>query len=96
MALLFAMFQAKPSPFCLLDEVDAPLDDANVERFLRLLEEFQAGTQFIIITHNKVTMNVAEVLYGLTMTDGVSKKIAVRFEDVNQQVAEPEPLAQAG
>ena len=95
-ALLFAMFQAKPSPFCLLDEVDAPLDDANVERFLRLLEEFQAGTQFIIITHNKVTMNVAEVLYGLTMTDGVSKKIAVRFEDVNQQVAEPEPLAQAG
>ncbi len=94
-ALLFAMFQAKPSPFCLLDEVDAPLDDANVQRFLGLLEEFQQGTQFIIITHNKVTMNVAEVLYGLTMSDGVSKKISVRFEDVNRQVSE-EPMARAG
>ncbi len=94
-ALLFAMFQAKPSPFCLLDEVDAPLDDANVQRFLGLLEEFQQDTQFIIITHNKVTMNVAEVLYGLTMSDGVSKKISVRFEDVNRQVSE-EPMARAG
>jgi len=94
-ALLFAMFQAKPSPFCLLDEVDAPLDDANVERFLRLLEEFQRDTQFIIITHNKVTMNVAAVLYGLTMADGVSKKISVRFEDVSRRAA-TEPLAKAG
>jgi chromosome segregation protein len=94
-ALLFAMFQAKPSPFCLLDEVDAPLDDANVQRFLGLLEEFQRDTQFIIITHNKVTMNVAEVLYGLTMADGVSRKISVRFEEVNRQAAQ-EPLAKAG
>ena len=94
-ALLFAMFQAKPSPFCLLDEVDAPLDDANIQRFLGLLEEFQRDTQFIIITHNKVTMNVAEVLYGLTMSEGVSKKISVRFEDVSRQ-ATGEPLAKAG
>lgn len=94
-ALLFAMFQAKPSPFCLLDEVDAPLDDANVERFLMLLGEFRRDTQFIIITHNKMTMNAAQVLYGLTMTDGVSRQISVRFEDI-EQMPDDEPLAKAG
>ncbi|MFW6189623.1 MAG: chromosome segregation protein SMC [Planctomycetota bacterium] len=96
-ALLFAMFQAKPSPFCLLDEVDAPLDDANVERFLLLLREFQQDTQFIIITHNKLTMSMAGVLYGLTMTDGVSRKISVRFEDVDRVIEqEAAPRAKAG
>jgi chromosome segregation protein len=93
-ALLFAIFQRKPSPFCLLDEVDAPLDDNNVERFLMLLEEFRRNTQFIIITHNKVTMGVAQVLYGITMTDGVTRRIAVRLEDVDR-CAPPDPLPRA-
>ena len=96
-ALLFAIFQAKPSPFCVLDEVDAPLDDSNVERFLMLLEDFRKDTQFVIVTHNKLTMGVAEVLYGLTMTDGVSKKISVRFEDVDRSREEASPRrAKAG
>jgi len=96
-ALLFALFQTKPSPFCLLDEVDAPLDDANVERFLTLLEEFRGRTQFIVATHNKLTMSVAQVLYGLTIADGVSKKISVRFEEVDSALgAPPGPRAKAG
>jgi chromosome segregation protein len=96
-ALLFAMFQAKPSPFCLLDELDAPLDDANVERFLMMLEDFRQNTQFVIITHNKLSMSVAQVLYGLTMTDGVSKKISVKFTEVDRHLdATPLPRAKAG
>ena len=71
----------KPSPFCLLDEVDAPLDDANVDRFLSMLERFSAKTQFIVITHNKRTMEAAGSLYGVTMEElGVSKLVSVRFE----------------
>ncbi|NLW51570.1 MAG: chromosome segregation protein SMC [Candidatus Brocadiaceae bacterium] len=85
-ALLFAMFQAKPSPFCLLDELDAPLDDSNVERFLMMLEDFRQNTQFVIITHNKLSMSVAQVLYGLTMTDGVSKQISVKFTEVDHHL----------
>ncbi|MCD6417067.1 MAG: chromosome segregation protein SMC [Planctomycetes bacterium] len=96
-ALLFAIFQAKPSPFCLLDEVDAPLDDHNLERFLMMLEQFRQNTQFIIITHNKLTMSVAEALYGITMTEGVTRKISVRFEDVQASLdSKPKPLARAG
>ncbi len=96
-ALLFAIFQTKPSPFCVLDEVDAPLDDSNVERFLRLLEEFRRDTQFIIVTHNKLTMGVAQVLYGVTMADGVTQKMSVRFEDVDEALAEePERRPKAG
>jgi chromosome segregation protein len=96
-ALLFAMFQRKPSPFCLLDEVDAPLDDSNVERLLMLLEEFKGETQFIMITHNKLSMGVAQVLYGLTMVDGVSQKLSVRFEEVEEQLGlGDDDLAKAG
>jgi len=80
-ALLFALYLVKPSPFCLLDEVDAPLDDANVERFLRMLERFSAKTQFIVITHNKKTMEAAGNLYGVTMQElGISKLVSVRFD----------------
>ena len=82
-ALLFALFQAKPSPFCILDEVDAPLDDVNTLRFVELLEEMAKETQFLIITHNKLTMEVAGTLYGVTMQEkGVSKLVAVELDDV--------------
>ena len=80
-ALLFAIYLVKPSPFCLLDEVDAPLDDANVDRFLSMLERFSSRTQFIVITHNKRTMEAARSLYGVTMEElGISKLVSVRFE----------------
>ncbi len=87
-ALLFSVFKAKPSPFCFLDEVDAPLDEANNERFNMLLREFQKESQFVVITHSKRTMSVAEVLFGITMqTRGVSKKISVRFDQVDEETA---------
>jgi chromosome segregation protein len=86
LALLFAVFKTKPSPFCFLDEVDAALDEANTERFNVLLREFQKDSQFIIITHAKRTMSIANVLVGITMQiRGVSKKISVRFGDVEEQ-----------
>jgi chromosome segregation protein len=84
-ALLLALFKTRPSPYCLLDEVDAPLDEANVARLGALLEEFKGNTQFIVITHKKPTMTIADVLYGVTMEQsGVSKRMSVRFEDVNE------------
>ena len=83
-SLLFAIFLARPSPFCLLDEVDAPLDDANVGRYVRLLQEFKDQTQFIVITHNPRTMQAADAVYGVTMQEqGVSKRVAVRFDQVD-------------
>ncbi|MAT39022.1 MAG: chromosome segregation protein SMC [Ectothiorhodospiraceae bacterium] len=79
-ALLFAIYLVKPSPFCILDEVDAPLDDANIERFVRILRRFSNNTQFIVVTHNKLTMEAADTLYGVTMEEeGVSKLVAVQF-----------------
>ncbi len=82
-ALLFAIYLVKPSPFCILDEVDAPLDDHNIERFTNLLREFSEDTQFIVITHNKKTMEKAEMMYGVTMPEvGVSKLVGVRLDDV--------------
>ncbi|MBL9091893.1 MAG: chromosome segregation protein SMC [Planctomycetaceae bacterium] len=82
-ALLLAVFQYRPSPFCVLDEVDAALDEANIGRFVGVLHEFLTWTQFIIVTHSKKTMTCASTLYGVTMQEsGISKRVAVRFEDV--------------
>jgi len=87
-ALLLAIFQYRPSPFCVLDEVDAALDEANIERFIGVLQEFLAWTQFIVITHSKKTMTCATTLYGVTMQEsGVSKRVAVRFEDITSDGA---------
>ncbi|NTU52571.1 MAG: chromosome segregation protein SMC [Chlorobiaceae bacterium] len=81
LSLLFAIYLVKPSPFCILDEVDAPLDDANVGRFIRLLKKFENNTQFIIVTHNKKSMASCQALYGVTMEEeGVSKLIPVKIE----------------
>ena len=79
-ALMFGMFKYKPSPFCLLDEIDAPLDDANIGRFVEMLRGMQEHTQFIVITHNRKTMEIADRLYGVTMEEpGVSKLISVQL-----------------
>ncbi|MBZ5588299.1 MAG: chromosome segregation protein SMC [Acidobacteriia bacterium] len=81
-ALLLGLFRIRPAPFCLLDEVDAPLDDANVERLASLLREMSEGTQFLLITHNRRTMAHADVLYGVTMEEaGVSRIVSVRLEE---------------
>jgi chromosome segregation protein len=83
-ALLFSIYLVKPSPFCLLDEVDAPLDDANVERFLNILRRFGDKTQFVVITHNKKTMEAAGCIYGVTMQElGVSKLVSVNLDGVD-------------
>ena len=80
MALMFAIFKYKPSPFCLLDEIDAPLDEANIGRFVEMLHGMQSDTQFILVTHNRRTMEIADRLYGVTMEEpGVSKLISVQL-----------------
>jgi chromosome segregation protein len=80
LALLFAIFYFRPSPFCVLDEVDAPLDDANIHRFLRVLRELTGQTQFLVITHNRRTMEAADLLYGVTMEEpGLSKLVSVKL-----------------
>lgn len=84
-ALLLAIFRSRPSPFCILDEVDAALDEANIDRFIKVLKDFLSITQFIIVTHSKKTMTCADTLYGVTMQEsGVSKQVSVRFEDVSE------------
>ena len=87
-ALLFAIYLVKPSPFCILDEVDAPLDEANVERFMQLIREFSKDTQFIMVTHNRRTMELADRLYGITMQEqGVSKLVGVKFDETAELMA---------
>ena len=84
-ALLLAIFRSRPSPFCVLDEVDAALDEANIDRFTKVLDRFLAWTQFIIVTHSKKTMTAASTIYGVTMQEsGISKQVSVRFEDVSE------------
>ena len=83
-ALLFAIYLIKPAPFCILDEVDAPLDDANVGKFTQMIRQFSAESQFIIVTHNKMTMSAVDVIYGVTMQEaGVSKLVPVDFRSLN-------------
>ncbi|MDZ7772325.1 MAG: chromosome segregation protein SMC [Balneolaceae bacterium] len=84
-ALLFSIYLVKPSPFCVLDEVDAPLDDANIERFAAMIKRFSQDTQFIIITHNKKTMSKAEMMYGITMPEtGISRLVGVKMDEVTE------------
>jgi chromosome segregation protein len=88
LSLLLALLRVRPSPFCVLDEVDAPLDQSNVGRFNELLREFAEQTQFIVITHNTGTMDAADALYGVTMEEqGVSKLVSIRFVDARRAAA---------
>jgi chromosome segregation protein len=97
LALLFAVFEARPSPFCILDEVDAALDDANVERFLSMLDGFRKSTQFIVVTHNKGTMAACQGLYGVTMeTKGVSRQVAVQLDEAERWTAPEAPASANG
>ncbi|HWD17657.1 MAG TPA: chromosome segregation protein SMC [Verrucomicrobiae bacterium] len=93
-ALLFSIYQVKPSPFCVLDELDAPLDESNINRFIRVLQRFLIHSQFIIITHNKRTIGMADVLYGVTMQErGVSKIVSVKFHKADEAgAADHKPL----
>jgi chromosome segregation protein len=101
-ALLFSFLKVKPSPFVVLDEVDAPLDEANVGRFASLLREFSANSQFIVITHNRGTMEAAHALYGVTMQEpGISRLLSLRLEDKHERLppagaSEPLPAYRAG
>ena len=95
-ALLFAVFRSRPAPFCILDEVDAPLDEANVDRFNLIVREFMDQSQFVIVTHNKKTMSYANILYGVTMPEqGVSKRIAIRFDEIERHLPMDEIQKQA-
>jgi chromosome segregation protein len=87
-ALIFSIFQLNPSPVCLLDEVDAPLDDSNVVRFASLIREMSQDVQFVVITHNKLTMEMADNLMGVTMHEpGVSRLVSVDVEEAAQMAA---------
>lgn len=89
-ALLFAIYMVKPSPFCVLDEMDAPLDESNIARFIKILDRFVGQSQFIVITHNKRTIARADMLYGVTMEEhGVSKLVSVRFSEAAKGPSEP-------
>lgn len=90
-ALLFSIYQVRPSPFCLLDELDAPLDESNINRFIKVLRRFLDHSQFVVITHNKRTIGMADAVYGVTMQEqGVSKIVGIKFDKAGQQ---PLPIA---
>ena len=94
MALLMAIFRYTPSPFCILDEVDAPLDEPNIQRLTRLIKEMSAETQFIVITHAKRTMEAAQALYGVTMQEpGLSSLVSVRFDPVTHDATQGAPAS---
>jgi chromosome segregation protein len=85
-SLIMAFFQHRPSPFCVLDEVDAPFDEANIGRFVNVLKEFLDSTKFIVVTHSKKTMTAADMIYGITMQEsGVSRQVSVKFEEVDDR-----------
>jgi chromosome segregation protein len=91
-ALLFSIYMVKPSPFCVLDELDAPLDETNIGRFLTMLDKFIANSQFIVVTHNKRTMSRADVIYGVTMQEfGVSKPVGVRMTNEKVSLEDGQP-----
>ena len=88
-AILFAILRLKPMPFCLLDEIEAPLDEANVDRFARYLKRYSNETQFIVITHKKTTMEYADALFGVTMEEkGISKIVSVKLKDAIASTSE--------
>src|SRR5699024_4157891 len=87
-ALLFAILKTKPTPFCILDEIDAALDDANINRYTNYLKEYADNTQFVIVTHRKNSMEIADVLYGVTMEEeGISKLVSIKLTDKYSEVA---------
>jgi chromosome segregation protein len=94
-ALLFSIYMIKPSPFCVLDELDAPLDESNIGRFVRVLDRFIDNSQFIIVTHSKRTMARADVMYGVTMEEfGVSKPVGMRLTNADAPKTEAKSAAQ--
>jgi len=101
-SLLFSIYQVSPSPFCVLDELDAPLDESNINRFIRVLKRFIDQSQFLIITHSKRTISMADTLYGVTMQEhGVSKIVSVKFQETERnedaaRVRETKPAASRG
>jgi len=95
-ALLLAIFRSKPACFCVLDEVDSSLDDANVERYCTVIRHFTRHSHFIVITHNKRTMRQSDRLYGITMQErGVSKRVGVRLDQADEPQTDGQPVADA-